>query len=319
MRQFEILRNDEGMRLDRFLKKILPEAGLSLLYKSIRKKNIVVNKKKVTPEYILRLGDKVDIFFSDETLKKFQGEEKRKKRGHHPKIVLETKHVLIMEKPVGILSHGSGGKYEPNMVDDLITYLIDTDQYIPRIEKTFTPSICNRLDRNTSGLIIGAKTGLGLREVNQMIRQREIEKYYLTICEGVLKEKREIHSLIEKNKDKNRVFESEQGRESYGIYEPIEVGKNHTLVSVNLITGRTHQIRMQLASIGHPVLGDHKYGTRKKSWNKNSEESIDHQLLHSHRLVFPKIKGELSELSGKVIESKIKGQFARVWEEIQNE
>lgn len=318
MRQYEIKINDEGMRLDRFLKKILPEAGLSLLYKSIRKKNITVNRLKVTPEYMLDLGDIVYVFFSDETIEKFEGEKKRKKRGHHPKIVLETEHILIMEKPVGILSHGSGQKYEPNMVDDLITYLIDTDQYVPRIEKTFTPSICNRLDRNTSGLIIGAKTALGLREVNEMIRQRKIEKYYLTICEGILREKKEIHSFIEKNEDNNRVFESQEGKEAFGIYEPVEVTRKYSLVSVNLVTGRTHQIRHQLASIGLPVLGDHKYGNRRKVWNRNSKEIIDHQLLHSHKLVFPKIEGDLDELSNRVIESRPKGQFARVWEEIQN-
>ncbi|MCD1146513.1 RluA family pseudouridine synthase [Peptoniphilus sp. KCTC 25270] len=312
MRQFEILRNDEGMRLDRYLKKILPEAGLSLLYKSIRKKNIVVNKKKVTQEYILQKGDIVSIFFSEETFKKFEGEKKKKKRGHYPKIILETEDVLIMEKPAGILSHGAGGKFERNIVDDMITYLIDKGDYVPRIEKTFTPSICNRLDRNTSGLIIGAKTAVGLREVNRMIREGKLEKYYVTICEGELKKEEKIVSRIGKNEEKNRVFAHEEGKDSVGIYKPLEYQKPYTLVEVNLITGRTHQIRYQLSSIGHPVLGDQKYG---KNRGKNPY-GVNHQLLHSYKLVFPKIEGSLKELSEKVIVSEPKGELERVWKEI---
>lgn len=318
MRQYEIKTNDAGMRLDRFLKRILPEAGLSLLYKSIRKKNITVNKAKVNQDYILELGDIVYVFFSEETIEKFQGPEKKRRRGLHPKVVFDSPHILIMEKPVGILSHGSGGPFEPNMVDSLISYLIDTGEYVPRIEKTFSPSVCNRLDRNTSGLIIGAKTALGLREVNGFLRNREVEKHYLTICQGQLKKREEVRSSIEKNEDKNRVFESQDGKEAIGIYEPVDYKNGYSLVSVNLITGRTHQIRHQLASIGLPVLGDHKYGARKKFYFGDKGQSLDHQVLHSHKLVFPKIEGPLSDLSEKVIESQPKGIFKEVWEVIKS-
>lgn len=318
MRQYEIKTNDAGMRLDRFLKKILPEAGLSLLYKSIRKKNITVNKQKVKQEYILQLGDSVEVFFSDETIEKFQGQGKKRTRGRHPEIVLETPHIVVMEKPLGILSHGSGGPFEPNMVDSLISYLIDKGDYVPRIEKTFTPSICNRLDRNTSGLIIGAKTGVGLREVNLLLRERKVEKHYLTICQGQLRGREEIHSSIEKNEEKNRVFESKEGKEAIGIYQPVDYANGYSLVSVNLITGRTHQIRHQLASIGLPVLGDHKYGSRTKFVLKNSGKVVDHQVLHSYKLVFPKIEGPLGDLSQKTVESQPRGLFKEVWEEIKS-
>lgn len=301
--------NDAGMRLDRYLKKLLPNAKASLLYKSIRKKNITVNGKKAKQEDVLVFGDTVEIYFSDETLAKFSKAPKSAK-GKFPAIVLESADFIIMDKPVGILSHGTGKAYERNMVDDMLAYLIHTKSYNPRGEKTFVPSICNRLDRNTSGLILGAKTAAGLRAANEWIRDREVEKYYMTIVEGVLEGERKVENRLKKEGDKNRVVEGDEGKEALGIYRPLKSAGNYTLVEAELITGRTHQIRQQLASIGHPVVGDRKYGRPSRAF-----EDLHHQLLHAYKLVFPETD-EFPDVSGQVFISEPKGKFQRIRERL---
>lgn len=301
--------NDAGMRLDRYLKKLLPNAKASLLYKSIRKKNITVNGKKAKQEDVLVLGDTVEIYFSDETLAKFSKAPKSAK-GKFPTVVFESADFIIMDKPVGILSHGTGKAYERNVVDDMLAYLIHTKSYNPRGEKTFVPSICNRLDRNTSGLILGAKTAAGLRAANEWIRNREVEKYYMTIVEGVLEDERKVENRLKKEGDKNRVVEGEEGKEALGIYRPLKAAGNYTLVEAELITGRTHQIRQQLASIGHPVVGDRKYGRPSRAF-----EDLHHQLLHAYKLVFPETD-EFPDVSGQVFISEPKGKFQRIRERL---
>ena len=301
--------NDAGMRLDRYLKKLLPNAKASLLYKSIRKKNITVNGKKAKEEDVLTLGDTVEIYFSDETLAKFSKEPKSAK-GKFPAVVFESADFIIMDKPVGVLSHGTGKAYERNMVDDMLAYLIHAKSYNPRGEKTFVPSICNRLDRNTSGLILGAKTAAGLRAANEWIRNREVEKYYMTIVEGVLEGERRVENRLKKEGDKNRVVEGDEGKEALGIYRPLKTAGNYTLVEAELITGRTHQIRQQLASIGHPVVGDRKYGRPSRAF-----EVLHHQLLHAYKLVFPETD-EFPDVSGQVFISEPKGKFQRIRERL---
>ncbi|WP_083703415.1 RluA family pseudouridine synthase [Aedoeadaptatus urinae] len=301
--------NDAGMRLDRYLKKLLPNAKASLLYKSIRKKNITVNGKRAKQEDVLVLGDTVEIYFSDETLAKFS-KAPRSAKGKFPAIVFESADFIIMDKPVGILSHGTGKAYERNMVDDMLAYLIHTKSYNPRGEKTFVPSICNRLDRNTSGLILGAKTAAGLRAANEWIRDREVEKYYMTIVEGVLEGERKVENRLKKEGDKNRVVEGDEGKEALGIYRPLKSAGNYTLVEAELITGRTHQIRQQLASIGHPVVGDRKYGSPSHAFR-----DLHHQLLHAYKLVFPE-SDEFPDVSGQVFISEPKGKFQRIRESL---
>lgn len=294
--------NDAGMRLDRYVRKLLPNAKASLLYKSIRKKNITLNGKKAKQEDTVRVGDTVEIYFSDETLEKFS-KTPRKIEGKFPKIVVETEDFIVINKPVGVLSHGTGKKFERNTVDDMLSYLIHTKSYNPRLENTFTPSICNRLDRNTSGLILGAKTAKGLREANRWIRRRDLGKYYLTLVEGHLKAERTVENRLEKDGGKNRVREGKDGKAAKGIYRPIAYRDGYTLVEVELVTGRTHQIRQQLSSIGLSVVGDQKYGKKSERFPR-----LHHQLLHAYRMVFPKTD-LFPELSEKTIVAKPEGKF----------
>lgn len=301
MTSYEIDINDAGMRLDRYVRKLFPKAKVSLLYKSIRKKNITVNGKKAKEEDVLEIGDKVEVYFSDDTISKFS-KTPRRIAGHFPKVVAESDDFIVMEKPVGILSHGTGKKFERNMVDDMLTYLIHEKSYNPRLENTFIPSICNRLDRNTSGLILGAKTAEGLRDANRWIRERKLKKYYLTIVEGHLESERTVENRLEKEEDKNRMVEGDDGKFAKGIYRPLDFKNGFTLVEAELVTGRTHQIRQQLASIGHPIVGDQKYGKKSRRFPE-----LHHQLLHAYRLVFP--PSDYGAFSEKTVICEPRGKF----------
>ena len=306
---YKIDTNDAGMRLDRYLKKLLPKAKPSLLYKSIRKKNITVNGKRAKEDDMLTAGDSVEVFFSDETIEKFS-RRPRSAAGKFPKIVAETEDFLIMDKPVGVLSHGTGRRYEDNMVDRMIAYLIHTEAYNPRAEHTFTPSVANRLDRNTGGLIIGAKTAEGLRHANLWLRERKLKKYYLTIVEGRLEDVREVENYLEKEGEKNRMRESADGKYARGIYRPLTYGDGCTLVEAELITGRTHQIRQQLASIAHPIVGDQKYGKKASAF-----PALHHQLLHAYKLVFPETEA-FPAVSKKTYLSEPGGKFRAIRREL---
>ena len=301
MTSYEIDIHDAGMRLDRYVRKLFPKAKASLLYKSIRKKNITVNGKKAKEEDVLEIGDKVEVYFSDDTIAK-SPKTPRRIAGHFPKVVAESDDFIVMEKPVGILSHGTGKKFERNMVDDMLTYLIHEKSYNPRLENTFIPSICNRLDRNTSGLILGAKTAEGLRDANQWIRERKLKKYYLTIVEGHLESERTVENRLEKEEDKNRMVEGDDGKFAKGIYRPLDFKNGFTLVEAELVTGRTHQIRQQLASIGHPIVGDQKYGKKSRRFPE-----LHHQLLHAYRLVFP--PSDYGAFSEKTVICEPRGKF----------
>lgn len=301
MTSYEIDINDAGMRLDRYVRKLFPKAKASLLHKSIRKKNITVNGKKAKEEDVLEIGDKVEVYFSDDTIAKFS-KTPRRIAGHFPKVVAESDDFIVMEKPVGILSHGTGKKFERNMVDDMLTYLIHEKSYNPRLENTFIPSICNRLDRNTSGLILGAKTAEGLRDANQWIRERKLKKFYLTIVEGHLESERTVENRLEKEEDKNRMVEGDDGKFAKGIYRPLDFKNGFTLVEAELVTGRTHQIRQQLASIGHPIVGDQKYGKKSRRFPE-----LHHQLLHAYRLVFP--PSDYGAFSEKTVTCEPRGKF----------
>ena len=188
------------------------------------------------------------------------------------------------------------------MVDDMLTYLIHEKSYNPRLENTFIPSICNRLDRNTSGLILGAKTAEGLRDANQWIRERKLKKYYLTIVEGHLESERTVENRLEKEEDKNRMVEGDDGKFAKGIYRPLDFKNGFTLVEAELVTGRTHQIRQQLASIGHPIVGDQKYGKKSRRFPE-----LHHQLLHAYRLVFP--PSDYGVFSEKTVICEPRGKF----------
>lgn len=315
MKEIIIGPNDHMQRLDRFLKKYLYKAGEGFIQKTIRKKNIKVNDKRAYSDTMLEEGDRLKIYLSDETIEKFRPEIQREVKGMAIDIVYEDDNIVIIDKPKGVLSHGDGKAFEKNIVDGLIEYLIVTDQYHPRIEKTFTPSICNRLDRNTSGLIIGAKNYQALKLVNQAIKSRDIKRKYLSLVEGALV--KEIHdkAFMTRDPDLNisitSKIEKKDSKDMETILRPIKTNGTYSLVEVELITGRTHQIRTHLSSLGYKLVGDRKYGSDLKGYPE-----LDSQFLHGYKLEFYGMKEDLAYLNGKTFESELPELYRHIIEDL---
>ena len=311
--------NEAGQRLDKYLKKLLPEAPPGLLYKMLRKKNITLNGKKASGSEMTKPGDEVKLFFSDETFSKFSGEnrerETRRFSGPAPRIVYEDRHVLILDKPAGVKSQPDSGG-DPSMVEFVTDYLLKSGELDEEQLRTFHPSVVNRLDRNTSGLIAAGKTLAGLQELSEAIRERRVGKYYLCITAGAVTEGADIKGYLYKDSRTNTVSVTDFPREGSAFietrYEPVYNNGVCTLIRAELITGRTHQIRAHLASAGHPLLGDAKYGTDERSRRLAREFGLKHQLLHSCEMEFGEEKGALSGLSGKRILSEPPEIFRRV-------
>lgn len=303
MREIRVGKNDSNQRLDRFLKKYMDEAGTGFIYKMLRKKNIKVNESKASPEMMIFEGDTIQLYLSDETIDKFIGTKEVRKSKLAPRIIYEDENLVLINKPAGILSHGAGEEFEENIVDSLITYLIQRGDYIPRIEKTFSPSICNRLDRNTSGVIIGAKNSEALRLVNKAIKEGSVRKYYKTIVKGTIKEDFEHKGFLIKDEDRNLVdISDKQGERSKDVYTKFRVIMSkggYSLLEVELITGRTHQIRSTLQTMGYPVIGDRKYGNSVVNDEFRKKYGLENQWLHGYRIVLDGLEEKLDYLNSR--------------------
>ncbi|RVU54585.1 RluA family pseudouridine synthase [Anaerosphaera multitolerans] len=303
MKEIIVNENDSGQRVDRFLKKYLKKASLSFIYKNLRKKNITLNGKKTTPETLLNSGDVLRLYFSDETLEKFIEDKVNFKSKKFPRVIFEDENIILLNKPVGVLTHNDKREFETNMVDMMIDYLIARGEFNPRAEKTFRPALVNRLDRNTSGILIGAKNAAALRILNKAMRLNNIEKYYLALVYGKTPKHFKDESYLVKDGDKNKVkvqkVEVEEGKYSKTIFNTIASTVDYSLLSVNLITGRTHQIRTVLMSKGFPIVGDRKYFKGKDNELFNRKYSYDSQFLHNYKIIFKDIEGELSYLKNK--------------------
>lgn len=323
MRELKIERNESQQRLDRFLKKYLADASQGFIYKMIRKKNIKVNNKKATPEMMINEGDLVQLYLAEETIEKFKGKRQQPRSRIDLDIVYEDDNIVIINKPIGLLSHGTGEEFEDNVVDALVGYLIDKGDYIPRLEKTFSPSICNRLDRNTSGIIIGAKNYQSLQMVNQAIKEGKVSKYYKTIVKGIIKDDFEHNAFLSKNQENNKVYISDDdlngGKEIRTRFKVLEISGNYTMLEVELITGRTHQIRSHLLSLGYPVIGDRKYGDRRVNEEMKNKYGLPDQWLHAYRIIFNGLEEPLDYLNHREFKVNVEGLFAKVENGIFNQ
>ena len=308
MKEIIIQKNEAGQRFDKFLFKYLNNSNSSFIYKMIRKKNILLNGKKAVGNEKLNIGDSVKLFFSDDTLNKFHTNVKINRpmiSEKHSKIskkdiVYEDENILIINKKAGILSQKAvDTDYSINEM--AIDYLMESGVVTEETLETFKPSICNRLDRNTTGLIIIGKTLLGSQVMAELLRYRSVHKYYLTIVKGEIKQSSKIDGYLLKDEKHNKVIIGEKGDRIITEYSPLKCFDGMTLLKVHLITGKTHQIRAHLASIGHPLAGDTKYGDKR--FNKKISEIYknNHQMLHAYMLVFEELEGKLDNLSNKVI------------------
>ncbi len=296
MKEIKITNNEAGQRLDRFLKKYLNKANSSYIYKMIRKKNIKLNDAKAEPEAVLKNDDIVKIFLSDETIEKFREKKNLIQTEIHFKVVYEDDNILVVNKPVGLSTQPDLTSMK-SLVDEIKLYLDAKEQ---NISFTFKPAVCNRLDKNTSGLVIAAKNYETVKQVNKAIRERTIKKYYEAKVHGLVTKDLELKDYIIKNDRKNMVEivkeESENTKNIITYVHPIKTEKNHTWLELELETGRAHQIRAHLSSIGHPIVGDKKYG------KKDNEK---YQILHAYKIVLNGFDGELSYLNGREIISHI--------------
>ncbi|MCH5280244.1 MAG: RluA family pseudouridine synthase [Lachnospiraceae bacterium] len=339
MKQFSIQENEAGQRFDKYLKKLLKNASSGFLYKMLRKKNITLNEKKAEGSEILKTGDTVHLFLADETFDKFSGvtpsddaytvytkEDLVTNKLH---IQYEDDHILVLNKPAGMLSQ-KAGREDISVNEYLIGYLLFKKELTPEMLQTFKPAAVNRLDRNTSGLILCGKTLPGLQYLSDIIKNRTLEKYYRCIAEGSIPEKALLEGYLSKDTVKNQVSVVREQQEDASFVkteiDPISQYKygheTYTELSVHLITGKPHQIRAHLSSIGHPILGDKKYGGSMNVMGKdqpgNRLLAVKRQLLHAYQVSFPETQGTFSYLSGKTITAEPPYDYKHILKELQN-
>ena len=301
MKSVIIKKNDAGQRVDKFLQKKYSTLPKSMMFKQIRKKNIKVNKKRCQAEQILNEGDIIELYLNDDLLK-----EKKKHYDfiNAPKelnIIYEDENIILLDKKQGELCHPDGKEYVNTLIASFKRYLFDKGEYNPDSENSFTPSLANRIDRNTGGIVIGAKNYEALKILNNKIKDRQINKYYLTVAIGKLPKNNDILTgYLTKDEHKNMVTVSQKETEGSKLiktkYTVLDYYDNFSLVEIELLTGRTHQIRAHLASIGNPLLGDGKYG---KIHGRYKQELYSYKL----KFDFTTDAGILNYLNGRVFES----------------
>ncbi|MBQ9851227.1 MAG: RluA family pseudouridine synthase [Clostridia bacterium] len=306
MKSFSISKNDSGQRLDKFISKAVPNLPQSLMYKYIRMKRIKINGKRGEISQKLVQGDIVDMYINDEFFAPAQDKYDFLSASKKLDIVYEDENILLLDKKVGLLSHPDETEYNDTLITRIKRYLYEKGEFNPKDENSFMPSLVNRIDRNTGGIVIAAKNSESLRILNQKLKDREMEKYYLCVIHGSLTRKSGIlEGWLIKDEKKNKVAVYAQKRngakEIRTKYSVIAENKNLSLVEVELLTGRTHQIRAHFASIGHPLLGDGKYGTNELN---KAHGGYKKQFLYSYRLkfTFSTDAGCLDYLNGKSFE-----------------
>ena len=306
MKRVTINKNDAGQRLDKFLFKFFASIPASMVYKGIRKKRIKVNGKKSEIGYMLCEGDVLELYINDEFFESPKGDEAFKTLVPKLSVVYEDDNILLADKASGISVHDDETEKVNTLINHIKAYLFQKGEYNPDEENSFAPALCNRIDRNTSGIVIAAKNAVALRIMNEKIKNREIEKFYLCLVQGRLKDKEKtLKSYMVKNEAQNRVYVHDSpidgGKTAITRYRVLAEGELTSLLEVELMTGRTHQIRAHLASIGHPLAGDGKYGTNEF----NKKIGMKHQALYSYKLKFKfSDENQLSYLNGKSFEVK---------------
>lgn len=307
IKSFTITKNDADQRLDKFITKSVPNLPKSLMYKYIRLKRIKVNSKRAEISTRLQVGDTVDMYISDEFFEKSETRYDFTGASKNLDIVYEDDNIMLLNKKSGLLSHPDDTEYVDTLIGRVKRYLYEKGEYRPDDENSFTPALVNRIDRNTAGIVIAAKTAAALRILNQKMKGRELHKYYLCVVHGKMEsDSGTLTGYLVKNETKNKVFVYDKMRDGAKSiktkYRVLRYAGGLSLVEIELLTGRTHQIRAHFASIGHPLLGDGKYGSNAL----NKKSGLKKQCLCSYRLEFDFTTdaGELEYLNGRSFEIK---------------
>ena len=307
MKEFIITKNDTSLRLDKFIQKNCPTLPSSLMFKYIRTKKIKVNSKRAEISTRLKEGDVVTAYIKDEFFAEIKPKYDFLSASKNIDIVYEDENILLADKKQGLLVHPDKNEYTDTLIARIQPYLYDKGEYNPKDENAFRPALANRIDRNTGGIVIAAKNAESLRILCDKIKEREIDKRYLTVVHGVPKQKSAtLEGFLEKNEDKNKVYllktKTENARTIKTKYTLLQSKNDLSLLEIELLTGRTHQIRAHLASIGHPLLGDGKYGKLKD----DKKLGFNKQALYSYKLTFDfkTDAGILNYLNGKTFTVK---------------
>ena len=309
LKSFKISKNDANQRLDKFISKAVPNLPGSLMYKYIRTKRIKVNSKRAQISTRLNEGDTVDMYINDEFFLKSEHRYDFSGASKNIDIIYEDENIILANKKAGLLCHPDDKEYIDNLIARIKRYLYEKGEYDPDSENSFTPALVNRIDRNTGGIVIAAKNAQSLKILNAQMKERNLKKTYLCVVHGVMERKNgtlEGWLLKDEKKNKVKIFKknvpgSKEIRTRYSVIEN-DYQNNLSLVEVDLLTGRTHQIRAHFASIGHPLLGDGKYGTTEL----NKKLGYKKQFLYSYKLKFEldESAGMLSYLNGKIFTAK---------------
>ena len=332
MREVVVTVREEGQRLDHFLAKYLDHEPKGFFYKMLRKKNIVLNGKKAVGKERLKTGDRIRLYLSEQTIEKFrtstaaEGENREPfsfpEEFHGLSVIYEDEQILVVNKPAGVLSQKAKAE-DVSLVEWLQAYLSEE----LGAQNVFKAGICNRLDRNTTGLVVSGKTVAALQYLNRLFKERELKKYYLCLVKGNVEKEQRIEGYLSKSERNNQVTVSKHQTENAvwieTAYSPKEhfmwKGKAYTLLCVHLITGRPHQIRAHLASIGHPVIGDLKYGEKEEAFLFRKDFGVRYQLLHAWKLVLSQAEYLPEKYHGTEWTAPLPEQFEAVLIKIREE
>lgn len=320
MISFIIKKEEEGQTLEKFVKKVLSEAPLSFIYKLFRKKDVKVNGHWQDKKYLISSGEEISIYITDSQLEEFKRQvESKQAEDISNWIIYEDENILLVNKPRGVLVQKNSE--DSNALDEMvISYLINKGEYNPNKNLGYKPAPAHRLDRNTAGIVVFGKNIATLRYLSEALNDKSvISKRYLALVKGEISKDGEINVPLLKNSKSQRVSVSNEGKPSITRYKVVETFKGYTLLEVELLTGRTHQIRVHMAYINHPVVGDSKYGDYELNKEIESKYGFKNQFLEAYQLDFHKLNNPLKYLSGRSFKISLKDEFLNLINSIKGE
>lgn len=307
--------NEANQRLDRFLRKYMKERSLTDIYRMIRKKDVIVNGKGVRENYRLKCGDLLEIYASH-----VDAVTAVKPADREFETVYEDDNILIVDKPPGLILHPDSKHHENTLVDQVIYYLCETGSYRTKNENTFKPAAVNRLDVNTGGIVMFAKNYESLQNMSYIIRNRLAGKYYICVVSGSIHDEMDIKAFLTKDDKANKAAisyeESEKSKAIRTIIKPLYCRRDFTLVEINLVTGRSHQIRAQLSKLGCPIIGDVKYGRRDVNDYFREKYNLKWQMLYAYKVKFHEAWGNLEYLKGRTFTCRLPDVYNKIINEL---